>query len=307
MGLFHCPVGALFRDDEPCVDCGLCEAKTKEEMVEASRKIREYLRSHAQRADAVKKIAVCGKGGSGKSTIVALMVNVLSEEGYTVVALDTDESNPGLCRMLGFPKEPKPLMKLLKRFSYDEPVDPENWLTKDEISSSDIPGEFLSEHGNIRFLMMGKILDPFEGCACRLADLSKNFLGKLVVEEKEKVVVDMEAGIESFGRGVERNVDTVLMIVEPTFESMALAERINYMAEGIGINTVRAILNKIPSEEIERRVKDRLKTANIESVGSVYYDLRVNEDAFDGRALGESQAKEEVRLIVRRLLNLSSD
>ena len=35
MGLFHCPMGALYRDGDPCIDCGLCEAKTKEDMIEA--------------------------------------------------------------------------------------------------------------------------------------------------------------------------------------------------------------------------------------------------------------------------------
>ncbi len=50
-------------------------------------------------------------------------------------------------------------------------------------------------------------------------------MGKLVVKDKEVVLIDVEADIESFGKGTERSVDTVLMIAEPSFESMALAER----------------------------------------------------------------------------------
>jgi len=303
MGLFHCPMGALYRDDAPCIDCGLCEARTKEEMIEASKKIREYLRLHAERKTAVKKVAVCGKGGSGKSTVVTFIANVLGEEGYSVLAIDTDESNPGLYRMLGLDREPKPLMKLLKRFSYDEPETSAEWLAKDEISIGDIPKEFLIEKDNLKFLMVGKIVDPFEGCACMMADLSRDFLGKLVLQEREKVVVDMEAGIESFGRGVERSVDTVLMVVEPTFESMSLAEKISYMADGIGVSTVRAILNKFPSEEIERKMQEKLLKVNIKPIGTIYFDLQVNEAAFEGQALGESQAKEDVKRIVCSLLN----
>ena len=72
MPAFHCPLGALFFGDEECIECKLCQATTSEEMVSASHKIREYLRSEAgrKRKNSSRKIAVCGKGGTGKSTVV---------------------------------------------------------------------------------------------------------------------------------------------------------------------------------------------------------------------------------------------
>ena len=48
MGLFHCPMGCAYYEDEPCIDCGLCLATTQEEMVLASQRIRDYLRVHAE-------------------------------------------------------------------------------------------------------------------------------------------------------------------------------------------------------------------------------------------------------------------
>jgi len=56
MGVFHCPMGAAYYDDEPCIDCGLCSATTGEEIVEASRKIRGYLRSHSERIKSIGTI-----------------------------------------------------------------------------------------------------------------------------------------------------------------------------------------------------------------------------------------------------------
>ncbi|MFC1861838.1 P-loop NTPase [Chloroflexota bacterium] len=305
MGDFHCPMGAAFYDDEGCIDCGLCSATTKEEMVEASKKIREYLRSHAEMKSVSKKIAVCGKGGTGKSTVVTLMANVLKEEGYTVLVIDTDESNPGLFRMFGFNKQPTPLMLLLDRFSLGETKPEAGWLGRDEILIQDIPSEYVLENGNLKFLMVGKIDDPFQGCACSMADVTRDFTGKLLIRDKEVVLIDMEAGIESFGRGVERSVDTVLVIVEPSFESLALAEKIGYMAEGIGVNRVRAILNKVPSEGIEEKIIEKLKEKSIKFVGTVYYDVRVSEAGFEGKVPGDSKAKEEMRKIARRLLDES--
>ena len=81
MGLFHCPMGAPFYDDEACIDCGMCSATTKEAMVEASKKIRDYLRSHTEKKGAINKIAVTGKGGVGKSSVVTLMANALKRRG----------------------------------------------------------------------------------------------------------------------------------------------------------------------------------------------------------------------------------
>ena len=56
------------------------------------------------------KLSVCGKGGSGKSTIVALIANEMQQRGRQVLVVDSDESNPGLYRMLGLDKRPVPLI-----------------------------------------------------------------------------------------------------------------------------------------------------------------------------------------------------
>jgi MinD-like ATPase involved in chromosome partitioning or flagellar assembly len=44
----------------------------------------------------MEKISVCGKGGSGKSTVVVLLTRGIRERGYQVLVVDSDESNPGL-------------------------------------------------------------------------------------------------------------------------------------------------------------------------------------------------------------------
>ena len=83
MGLFHCPVGAVGRGGDGCIGCGLCCATSKEARVAATQKVRAYIRATAQRDTRlqIRKIAVCGKGGSGKSTVTALLSDALSELG----------------------------------------------------------------------------------------------------------------------------------------------------------------------------------------------------------------------------------
>jgi len=127
MGFFHCPFGVAFYDDEGCIDCGMCAAETEDQMVEASKKVRAFLRTNAPKPGPIKKLAVCGKGGVGKSSLTTLLAEALLEKGYGVAVLDTDESNPGLSRFFGFDREPKPLMTLLSRFADGKTAPETEW------------------------------------------------------------------------------------------------------------------------------------------------------------------------------------
>ena len=302
MGEFHCPMGAPYYDDDSCINCEMCSAQTDEERVEASRKIRDYLKSHAPVEKSLKKIAVCGKGGVGKSTVTVLLANILSEKGFSVLTLDTDESNPGLFRLFGFKKEPRPLISLLKRFSSGDRSADAGWLQQEQIKFSDIPADYLFNKNGLKFMMVGKIEDPFQGCACSIADLTRDLMQKIVTNDKEIVIVDMEAGIESFGRGVERYMDTILIIVEPSFESMALAEKIAYMAQGMGISRIKAILNKVPTEGTRDKMVQELNKRGVKTIGTVFYDNKLNEAGFEGRVLVDSKATEDLKAILDKLL-----
>lgn len=303
MPAFHCPIGAPFYEDDSCISCGMCRAKTREDMIKASFKIREYIRSGARQKgyDTSRKIAVCGKGGTGKSTLVVLLSETLEREGYSVIVMDADESNPGLHRMFGFRQQGRPLMRMLERFSLGEEKPDTNWLTKNDIRIEDVPSEYILECEGTKLLVVGKIEDPFQGCACTLADILREFTEKITLVDKELLVIDMEAGIESFGRGVERNVDTVLIVVEASFESLALAEKINYMAEGVGISTVGAILNKVPSEKVEAAMKTELLRRKVKPIGTIFFDAQVTEAGFKGETIGDTKAKEDMKKIISRL------
>jgi CO dehydrogenase maturation factor len=305
MGIFHCPFGCPYYEDEGCIDCGLCTATTNEEMVEASKKVRAYLKAHARQGRPIQKIAVSGKGGVGKSTTVSLMAKALARLNYSVLVLDTDESNPGLYRSLGFNKTPKPLYSLMSRFSYkEEPGEDTQWIMLPEIKVTDIPPAYMLEQKGIKFLMVGKIEDPFQGCACSMADVTRGLVSRLSLREKEIILIDMEAGVESFGRGVGRSVDLVLSIVEPSFESMALAEKIVYMAEGMGINRAGALLNKVPSEAIQEKMIRELEKRNVQTLGTIHFDPKVQEAGFEGRPPMDSKAGEEVEEITQVLISI---
>jgi len=240
----------------------------------------------------MRKIATCGKGGSGKSITVTLLANGIQARRRSVLVIDSDESNTGLHRLLGFDRPPEPLIDMMggKQKVEEELVariaagesELAVELMRDEISVEDIPDKYILAKDGIRLVNVGKILMALEGCACPMGVVSRSFLKKLRLEDDEIAIIDLEAGVEHFGRGVETSVDCVLMVVEPSFDSLEVAERIFELSTGLEIGDVWAILNKIPSEEIAARLKERLDQKGIPVIGSIHYDTQVFQACLEG-------------------------
>jgi len=257
----------------------------------------------------VKKISVCGKGGSGKSVIAALLANGMRERGYRVLVVDSDESNPGLYRMLGLKKRPDPLLGLVggkKNVfrTFSEESDPsKNILTQEEIRTADLPRQYIVETDGIRLVCIGKVLQSLEGCACPMGALSREFLKRLCLQEDEVAIVDMEAGIEHFGRGVETSIDSVLIVVEPSFDSLELAEKINTLAAAeVGMDNTWTILNKVMSEEITLKLRDELERKSMAVIGSIGYDPDVFQSCLEGRPLHSNKAEKDFEKVLDQLL-----
>jgi CO dehydrogenase maturation factor len=260
------------------------------------------------------KISVCGKGGSGKSAIVALLAKELQTRGYHVLVVDSDESNSGLFRMLGLEHPPVPLMdavggkrslqqKMVARFSSGESEPKMEVLSEDKIQLRDIPHDYIVGGNNLRLVNIGKILQSLEGCACPMGVLSREFLRKLTLEANEVVLVDMEAGVEHFGRGVETSIDTVLVAVEPSLESVELAAKVKSLAAEAGVSHIWAVLNKIGPDEIALKLKEELRKRTVEVVGLVHYDAEIFEACLEGHKLSGGRAAVEIGDVVDRLLS----
>lgn len=189
------------------------------------------------------KLIVCGKGGSGKSVISALLAKHLAKRGYKILVIDNDESNFGLHHLLGM-EIPEDFTRLFggkksigeKLLGFIREVGlkktPEVELLEKEVTLDSIPENYLSQNGNIKLLAVGKIHEFGEGCACPINALSKELLKNLRLEEGEIAIVDADAGTEHFGRGIEEGIDLVLMTIDPTYESLALAKKVLHLASG---------------------------------------------------------------------------
>jgi len=259
------------------------------------------------------KVSICGKGGSGKSAVAVLLAHELRRRGWRVLVVDSDESNACLHWMLGFHRPPRPLLDLVggkknvqrgMRSGFDRGEDEPKMsvLASPQVRVQDLSQEYVSERDGLRLVAVGKIHQALEGCACPMGVVSREFLKKLRLEPTEAAVVDMEAGIEHFGRGVETSVDAVVGVLEPSLESVLLTERVRQLALGSGARFPGAILNKVASEELAAALADQLKARQIPVLGTVHHHDEIVKACLAGDALDSAIAREEMSSILDALL-----
>jgi len=223
------------------------------------------------------KVIVAGKGGCGKSTVSTLLAKVLAKKGSRVLVIDTDESNFGLHTHLGL-KQPEDFMNYFggKKVLFERVKAIQKRWKIDEL-----PAEYLAEKGNLKLMAMGKIYDFGEGCACPINALSSRFLEVLELKDDDFVIADTDAGIEHLGRGVEKGCDLILVVVDPSQESIGLASRIAAMAKSID-KPVYYILNKMDSK-MEGLVLKALDENRV--IAAVPQDDRILQYGLEGREL----------------------
>jgi len=192
------------------------------------------------------KILICGKGGCGKSTVVALLAKEMALRKNKVLVIDSDESNIGLHSRLGMEK-PKDFMNYFggKKLLFEKTKEMKNKWRLD-----DLPRDYLAEKENIQLLSMGKIYEFGEGCACPINALSSKFLEIVDLGEGEFLIADTDAGIEHFGRGVETGVDILFVVIDPSQESILLAKKISELGQQVD-KPVYYILNRIADQETQ--------------------------------------------------------
>ena len=111
------------------------------------------------------RIAVSGKGGSGKTTIAATLARVFARRGYCVNAID-DDPNPNLAAALGLtPDQRERLTRVPRDEILEERVDTEGHATLHLTRPFE---DVLKEYGvcgpdNVGVLMMTGLLGAGKG------------------------------------------------------------------------------------------------------------------------------------------------
>jgi CO dehydrogenase maturation factor len=194
-----------------------------------------------------KILAICGKGGVGKTSISALMVKILADRnGRKILAIDADPA-VGLATALGITVnrsvddirkdlitgirkgEPQAGPETLKRLDYEV---------------------FGALHESDRFALLAIGRPEDEGCFCKVNNLLKEIIADLA-GKFDVVLIDGEAGIEQINRRVMKTVDHLVLVSDTSVKGLGVANAIakvagekkavDFKCMGLVLNRVRAL------------------------------------------------------------------
>jgi len=249
------------------------------------------------------KIAVSGKGGVGKTSITAWLGDYLARRGEKVWLVDADTAL-SLGQASGLARADLPEALTHRAALIEERIRPAGqggMMDLDphvsdlpEVLSAPLPiaGTKSAGAGDKRLLVMGPLTNAGGGCACESNALLKALLAHLVLDRREWVLVDMEAGVEHLGRGTVAHVDALLVVSEPSMRSLETAAEVARMARDLGLHRQVLVLNKASAEQaadlphLEGLPKQRISMPDLDALRA--RQLR------SGSVLGLGQETEEM-------------
>ncbi len=192
------------------------------------------------------KIAVVGKGGSGKTTTSAVVANTLARTGREILALDCD-SNPNLGISLGLGEQAtEDLLTVRQGVDAGDVAHPENADELVERFAVDTPV-------GVRLAVVSAIERPEPGCPC-CGISPEQLLGQLA-RPGRVVVADFEAGLGTILRLRDNPVDVVVVVVEPTAKSLDVGRRAVESVRAASLGRVVVAANRIRDEDDVKRVR----------------------------------------------------
>lgn len=236
------------------------------------------------------KIAVCGKGGVGKTTVAATLARLLGREGVKVLAVDADP-NTTLATALGVAADVAakivPLTEneeLVKARTGIDPSRAVGSIFKLNPRVDDLAAKYgVAAPDNVTLLVAGTVRAGGSGCMCPSGALLKALIRHLILGSDEAFVMDMEAGIENLGRGTTRGMDALVVVVEPGQAAISTAARIRNLARDIGVEHIVAVANKVMDDRDRTVVASALAEQGIPLLAVIPFDPAVHQAGMLGK------------------------
>lgn len=243
----------------------------------------------------IKSIAITGKGGSGKTMLATIMIQLLAERYHGgVLAIDAD-SAMSLPYTLGIPVQ-KTVSRLRK-----EVIGPGQ--LREKMKNQDLKtwmGSILAHGDGFDLLAMGRPEEP--GCFCSVNELLRYGIDALINSYKI-TVIDGEAGPEQLNRRVLKSIDVLLVVSDMSARSLSTAKGIidvtRTQESDIEVKRAGLVLNRVRDDlPLEKLVQQ----TGLEVFGSIPEDKMLNEFDREGRPLLELPRQSPSVMAVEKLL-----
>jgi CO dehydrogenase maturation factor len=206
------------------------------------------------------RVVITGKGGVGKTTLASCLATLMARDGSRALVVDADPQM-NLAPALGLDrKAARAIVPLAENADYVE----------EKTGVRPGPGSFGSmfklnpdvddvvERFGVRVeerlgaLVMGTVKRAGAGCLCAENVLLDAVIGRLALGGDDLVLLDTQAGVEHFGRGLARGFGTCLVVSDDTRNALSVAFQSAKLARQSGILDVILIVNRARPESEAR-------------------------------------------------------
>lgn len=250
-----------------------------------------------------KTIALAGKGGTGKTTVAALLIRSILKRGNgPLLAIDADPA-ANLHMALGLPM-PTTVGEIREQMGegvqsgqLGVSISRHDFLTR-EIQLA------LEESEQFDLLAMGR--PEGQGCYCAVNHLLRQILDHLG-RTYTYVVIDNEAGMEHISRRTTKDVDLLLLVSDPTVRGLRAAAEMQKLAADLEINVkqTKLLLNRVEGELAEP-LQQAIQEYGLDLAGVIPADATVNQLDAVGKPLisldGDSVAAKKIESLSAELL-----
>lgn len=239
-------------------------------------------------------IAVSGKGGSGKTTVAAMIIRALIERraGGNILAVDAD---PNCCLAMTLGAEPSgTIAEIREQASTKRPTN----AGMDRLRTFEYGiQQAITESKGFDLLTMGRPEGP--GCYCAANNMLRQFMDKLSSQYKY-VIIDNEAGMEHLSRRTTNNVELLLILANATSIDIVTAKRIAEVAEELSI----AVKEKgVVWNRTDRPPERESELDGVETFGCVPADEAVLEASMSGKSIFDLDADSPAFSAVCKILD----
>ena len=274
------------------------------------------------------RIAFCGKGGSGKSTLSSLFARYLAAENQPVLVMDGD-INQHLGKALGFADAQ---ISAQKRLGVDYGVlhdylkgDNPRIASADLITENTPPGSgsgliYFEDRNNIvsqtyeiegdgiRFIALGGHSDEQIGATCYHAFTHKmgSYMNHLIDGDGQYFVADMCAGADPFATAQASKFDAIALVVEPTEKSVGVYDQCVDYAKPYGID-IFVIGNKIEDEDDLDFIREKVGDSLIGHIARSDFVRKQEKGQFQPISALEAENTELLAKIKKRVDMLTRD
>jgi CO dehydrogenase maturation factor len=232
-------------------------------------------------------IAISGKGGSGKTTMAAMIIRFLLKQADrgAILAVDAD---PNSC--LGIELGVQPLGTIAEIRERARAEQPSKGMDRVRSFEYGIQ-QAITEASGFDLLTMGRPEGP--ACYCAVNNILRQFLNTLS-SQYQYVIIDNEAGMEHLSRRTTNNVDLLVIIADATALGVETSRRIFELAKKlpISVKEIGVIWNRADSNK---------ELDGIDVLGYIPYDEAVLEASMRGRTVLGIEDKSPAFLAVRKI------